>query len=444
MARQRTRVPLNVFLNSRLVGRLQRQSSGAIDFQYDRNWLDWEHASPVSLSLPLREDRFIGDPVIAVFDNLLPDNDQIRRRLAERVGAAGKDAYSLLAAVGRDCVGALQFLPDGEEPDPAGGISARPLSDTEIAGILGDLKRTPLGVDESGEFRISLAGAQEKTALLYWQDKWQMPHGTTATTHILKPEIGKLPNGIDLTQSIENEHLCMRLMTAFGLPAAKTQMLEFSGKRALVVERFDRHWALDGRLLRLPQEDCCQALSVPPTRKYESEGGPGIRQVLDLLKASDEPDKDQRLFLKAQIVFWLLGATDGHAKNFSIYLFSGGRFHLTPLYDVMSAQPNVDAGQIQHNRMKFAMAVGDRRYYTVNSIMPRHFLQTVVRCGLSGEFAQGILDEILAGVDSAIDAALAGLPAGFPESVSASITDGIRARLQLIAQEKTIGRGAAQ
>lgn len=444
MARQRTRIPLNVFLNSRLVGRLQRQSSGAIDFQYDRSWLDWEHASPVSLSLPLREDRFIGDPVIAVFDNLLPDNDQIRRRLAERVGAAGKDAYSLLAAVGRDCVGALQFLPDGEEPGPAGGISARPLSDTEIAGILGDLKRTPLGVDESGEFRISLAGAQEKTALLYWQDKWQIPHGTTATTHILKPKIGKLPNGIDLTQSIENEHLCMRLMAAFGLPAAKTQMLGFSGKRALVVERFDRHWASDGRLLRLPQEDCCQALSVPPTRKYESEGGPGIRQVLDLLKASDEPDKDQRLFLKAQIVFWLLGATDGHAKNFSVYLFPGGRFHLTPLYDVMSAQPNVDAGQIQHNRMKFAMAVGDRRYYTVNSIMPRHFLQTAVRCGLSGEFAQGILDEILAGVDSAIDAALAGLPAGFPESVSASITDGIRARLQLIAQEKTIGRGLVQ
>lgn len=444
MARQRTRVPLSVFLNSRLVGRLQRQSSGAIDFQYDRKWLDWEHASPVSLSLPLREDRFIGDPVIAVFDNLLPDNDQIRRRLAERVRAAGKDAYNLLAAVGRDCVGALQFLPDGEEPGPAGGISARPLSDTEIAGILGDLKRTPLGVDQSKEFRISLAGAQEKTALLYWKNKWQIPHGTTATTHILKPEIGKLPNGIDLTQSIENEHLCMRLMNAFGLPVAKTQMLEFNGKRALVVERFDRRRTSDGRLLRLPQEDCCQALSVPPTRKYESDGGPGIRQVVDLLKASDEPDADQRLFLKAQIVFWLIGATDGHAKNFSIYLFPGGRFHLTPLYDVMSAQPNVDAGQIQHNRMKFAMAVGDRRNYGVNSIMPRHFRQTAVRCGLSGEFAQGILDDTFAGAESAIDAALAGMPAGFPESVGTSITDGIRRRLQLIAQEKTIGRGAVQ
>lgn len=438
MARRRTRIPLNVFLNARLAGRLRRQSSGAIDFEYDRGWLGWEHALPVSLALPLREDRFIGDPVIAVFDNLLPDNDQIRRRLAERVGAAGKDAYSLLAAVGRDCVGALQFLPDGEDPGPAGGISGRPLHDKEIADILSDLKRTPLGVGENDEFRISLAGAQEKTALLYWQGKWQVPHGTTATTHILKPEIGKLPNGIDLTQSIENEHLCMRLMTAFGLPAAKTQMLEFNGKRALVIERFDRRWTSDDRLLRLPQEDCCQALSVPPTRKYESEHGPGIRQVLELLKGSDEPNSDQRLFFKAQIVFWLIGATDGHAKNFSVYLFPGGRFHLTPLYDVMSSQPNVDAGQIQHNRMKLAMAVGDRRYYAVNSIMPRHFLQTAVRCGLSVEFAQSILDEIQAGADSAIDAVRAELPAGFPEIVSVSIISGIRRRLQLIALEKVL------
>src|SRR5579859_3420986 len=439
MARQRTRIPLNVFLNGRLVGHLRRQSSGAIDFEYDRGWLDWEHALPVSLSLPLREDRFIGDPVIAVFDNLLPDNDQIRRRLAERVGAAGNDAYSLLAAVGRDCVGALQFLPDGEEPGPVGGISGRPLNDEEIAHILSDLKHTPLGVDGSEEFRISLAGAQEKTALLYWQDKWQMPHGTTATTHILKPEIGKLPNGIDLTQSIENEHLCMRLTAAFGLPTAKTQMVEFSGKRALVIERFDRRWTSDGRLLRLPQEDCCQALSVPPTRKYESEHGPGMRQVLDLLKASDEPDADQRLFLKAQIVFWLIGATDGHAKNFSIYLLPGGRFHLTPLYDVMSAQPNVDVGQIQHNRMKLAMAVGDKRHYAVNSVMPRHFLQTAVRCGLSAEFVHGILDEIHFGADRSIEAAVAGLPAGFPQGVSASIIDGIRRRLRLIGQDNKAG-----
>jgi serine/threonine-protein kinase HipA len=433
MARPRTRIPLNVFLNGRLVGRLRRQASGAIDFQYDDSWLAWEQAFPVSLSLPLREDRFVGDPVIAVFDNLLPDNEQIRRRLAERVRAGGYDAYSLLAAVGRDCVGALQFLPDGADPGPAGGIEGRELGDEEIAGILGDLKRTPLGVDESGEFRISLAGAQEKTALLHWEDKWVVPHGSTATTHILKPEIGRLPNGIDLSQSIENEHLCMRLTAAFGLPTARTEIREFAGRRALVVERFDRLHARDGRLLRLPQEDCCQALSVPPPRKYEPDGGPGMRQILDLLKASDEPEADQRTFLKAQIVFWLLGATDGHAKNFSVFLLPGGRFRLTPLYDVMSAQPNVDAGEIRHNRMKLAMAVGGSRHYTIDTIVPRHFLQTAASCGVPATLVQGILDEIENVTERVIDAAVNDLPPGFPERIVSSVIEGIRRRLRLFA-----------
>ena len=433
MPRPRTRIPLNVFLNGRLVGRLRRQASGAINFQYDENWLGWEQAFPVSLSLPLREDRFIGDPVIAVFDNLLPDNDQIRRRLAERVRAGGYDAYSLLAAVGRDCIGALQFLPEGADPGPAGGIDGRPLEDSEIAAILGDLKRTPLGVDESEEFRISLAGAQEKTALLHWDDKWQVPHGSTATTHILKPEIGRLPSGIDLSQSIGNEHLCMRLTAGFGLPTARTEIREFAGKRALVVERFDRLHTRDGRLLRLPQEDCCQALSVPPPRKYEPDGGPGMRQILDLLKASDEPQADQTLFLKAQIVFWLLGATDGHAKNFSVFLLPGSRFRLTPLYDVMSAQPNVDAGEIRHNRMKLAMAVGDRRHYTIDSIMPRHFLQTAASSGVPASLVQGILDEIENDTDRAIDAAVDGLPPGFPERIVSSVIEGLRRRLRLFA-----------
>lgn len=437
MARPRARVPLSVFLNGRLVGRLQRLSSGAIDFAYDRTWLDWNHALPISLSLPLREDRFIGDPVIAVFDNLLPDSTEIRRRLAERVGAAGDDAYSLLTVVGRDCVGALQFLPEGAiTPGSIGSIAGRPLSDRDIAEMLGDLKRTPLGLDQSPEFRISLAGAQEKTALLRWQGRWQIPHGVTATTHILKPEIGKLRNGIDLTHSIENEHLCMRLAAAFGLPTAKTEILDFEDKRALVVERFDRRWTADGRLLRLPQEDCCQALSVPPARKYQPEGGPGMREILDLLKASDDPEADQRQFLKAQIVFWLIGATDGHAKNFSIGLLPGGRFHLTPLYDIMSTQPNADLGQIQPRRMKLAMAVGDKRHYALDTVMPRHFVQTAVHCNLSAEFAMDILNEIQTIAEPGIEATLAQMPTGFPETLSASVVSGVRRRVRLIEQER--------
>ena len=431
MARRRTRYPLNVYLNARLVGRLRRQASGAIDFQYDSEWLAWEIALPVSLSLPLREDRYVGDPVIAVFDNLLPDSDVIRRRLAQRVHADGADAYSLLAKIGRDCVGALQFLPDGVTPEPAGNVKGRPIDDDYIARKIGDLNATPLGVDEDEEFRISLAGAQEKTAFLLWNDKWYVPHGTTATTHIMKPQIGMLPSGIDLSHSVENEYLCMKLAQAFGLPAANVAIADFKDTRVLVVERFDRLWTKDRRLLRLPQEDCCQALSVPPTRKYESDGGPGMPAVLDLLKASDDPDTDRRLFLKAQIIFWLLGATDGHAKNFSIFLQPGGRFRLTPLYDVMSVQPAFDARQLRKNQMKFAMAVGDNRHYLVYEIMPRHFMETAAKSGVPSAFVQSIFDELVGSADAVINQVMKDLPAGFPQEPAESIVGGLRARLRL-------------
>jgi serine/threonine-protein kinase HipA len=430
MPRPRRHLPLNVFLNSRLVGRLNRQSSGAIDFQYDPAWLNWEHALPVSLSLPLREDRYIGALVIAVFDNLLPDSPGIRRRIAERVHAEGTDAYDLLAAVGRDCVGALQILPDGLEPGPAGLVEGKPVGDRKIAHILGDLASAPLGISEDEDFRISLAGAQEKTALLFWKERWHKPLATTATTHILKPQIGRLPNGIDLSYSVENEFLCLKLTAALGLPSAEVNIATFGGKRVLVVERFDRRWTRDHRLLRLPQEDCCQALAVPPILKYESDHGPGIAAILNLLKGSDQPDIDQPTFLKSMIVFWLLGATDGHAKNFSVFLFPGGRFRMTPLYDVISAQPSADAGQIQRNKMTLAMAVGDSRHYTVDGIMPHHFVQTAAKAGIGATIVEVIFDDLLAHAPMALEKVLTALPKGFPAQVADSIGSGLGSRLR--------------
>jgi serine/threonine-protein kinase HipA len=429
MARARVRVPLNVYLNGRLVGKLQRESSGAIDFTYEQSWLEWQYAFPVSVSLPLREDRYIGAPVVAVFDNLLPDNVSIRRRLAERAGAAGYDAYNLLAAVGRDCIGALQFLPEGSEPAAAGTIDARALSDAEIANILADLGRSPLGIGDDQDFRISIAGAQEKTALLYWKDAWHLPHGTTATTHILKPQIGQLPNGIDLTNSVENEYFCLKLVEALDIPVANTEIIDFAGKRVLVVERFDRQWTRDKRLLRLPQEDCCQALSVPPSRKYESEGGPSIQDIAALLKGSDTPEADQKTLFKAQIIFWMLGATDGHAKNFSIRLAPGGRFRLTPLYDIVSTQPSFDARQIRRNQMKLAMSVGTKRHYVVDTIAPRHFLQTADGCGLSPQTTKATIEELLDAGASKIDRVVGQLPKDFPEAVATSIAEAAKRRL---------------
>ncbi|MBL1438223.1 MAG: type II toxin-antitoxin system HipA family toxin [Rhodobacteraceae bacterium] len=433
MGRKRSYTPLNIFIGSRLVGQLVRASTGAVSFAYDQSWLDWEHSFPISLSLPLRADRYIGPPVIAYFDNLLPDNDQIRTRLAGRVGAAGTDAYSLLSIIGRDCIGALQILPVGEQVEKSNTLTGRPMSGSDIETLLGNLTTHPLGLRRDNDFRISVAGAQEKTALLWHEGQWIEPTGTTPTTHIIKPAIGQLPNGMDLTDSVENEYFCLRLLQAFGLPVAHTEIAQFGDIKALVVERFDRIWAKDGRLVRLPQEDCCQALSIPPALKYQSDGGPGIVEISQLLRRSDEPMQDQKAFFKANILFWLMGATDGHAKNFSIALTVGGRFRMTPFYDVVSVQPTLDAHQLNRKDMKLAMRVGDKNHYRVDKITGRHFVQTGLKAGLSKQVIHEVITDITDNAEVAINDALQSLPDGFPVDMATSITNGIIARMPLLA-----------
>jgi serine/threonine-protein kinase HipA len=431
MPRKRQHTPLRVLLNNRLVGHLLKEPSGAIEFRYDTSWLEWEQAVPVSLSLPLREDAYKGEPVVAVFENILPDSEKLRRRVAEKVGAAGTDSYSLLSQIGRDCVGALQFIP--ADMDIAGdttGIEGEVVSTSDIEKLLKNLAQAPLGLDRDQDFRISVAGAQEKTALLFHEGKWLKPHGTTPTTHIFKTQIGSLPNGIDLSNSVENEYYCLKLMAAFGLPVNAAEIHMFGETKALVIERFDRRWTKDGRLFRLPQEDCCQALSVPPGRKYQNEGGPGMVDILNLLKGSDTPAEDQRMFLKAQVLNWLMGATDGHAKNFSVFLGPDGRFRMAPLYDVLTAQPSLDARQIIDKQMKLAMSVGDKRHYTMRYIQGRHFIQTVERAGLPKEMAEEVLADISGNAERTLANLGRGIASARCEEIHASVEKGFLARLQ--------------
>lgn len=435
MARRKTHVPLNVFLNNRLVGRLSKEASGAIEFAYDQSWLDWGNALPVSLSLQLRETRYTGAQVAAVFENLLPDSAPVRNRVAEKVGAEGTDAYSLLSKIGRDCVGALQFLPEDATLDASGKIDGVPVDEAEIEGIVTNLARAPLGLNEDDEFRISVAGAQEKTALLWHDDKWHKPLGTTPTTHILKPQIGQIQTStgtIDLSNSVENEFYCLKLMEAFGLQANQVEIATFGRKKVLVVERFDRRLTQDGRLIRLPQEDCCQALSIPPGQKYQNQGGPGVVQIMKLLQASDTPTEDQVAFFKSQIIFWLIGATDGHAKNFSVFLTPGGRFSLTPFYDVLTAQPSFDGRQIPHKAFRLAMSVGGSRKYKILDIHGRHFAETAKEAGLGPTLINQALDSVRSAGEKAFDLVQNELPAGFPETIHASVQAAAAERLKLL------------
>lgn len=432
MARRRQHAPLQVYLNNRLVGPLLKESGGAISFRYDDSWLNWENAIPVSLSLPLREDAYRGAPVSAVFENLLPDSEALRRRVAERVGADGVDAYSLLAAIGRDCVGALQFVADHVD-EHSTAIEGEVIDDAAIEMLLRSLGQSPLGLNRDDDFRISVAGAQEKTALLWDGKRWRKPIGTTPTTHILKPQIGELPNGIDLSNSVENEFYCLKLLAAFGLPVNNTVIKTFGKTTALVIERFDRRWTRDGRLLRLPQEDCCQALSVPPSKKYQSDGGPGLVQILNLLHGGDTPEEDRKTVLKAQMLFWLIGATDGHAKNFSVFLGPGGSYRLTPLYDILSAQPSLDARQIERKQMKLAMAVGATNHYRIEAIQRRHFIETASAAGLSKPVIESVIEEIMAVADNVVTQLADELPLRFPKAIHASVSKAVLARLRTLS-----------
>ena len=238
---------------------------------------------------------------------------------------------------------------------------------------------------------------------------------------------------MDLSDSVENECLCLKLMEAFGLRAANVEMAQFGDRKALVAERFDRRWTSDGRLIRLPQEDCCQALSIVPTQKYQNEGGPGISDIMDLLLGSDDPNKDRYDFFKANVLFWLLGATDGHGKNFSISLLPGGRFRMTPLYDVLTVQPTVDARQIERKHFKLAMNFGNSNHCKVANIVGRHIAETGVRSGLSRAIVRDLFEELHDTSQKIVEVTFERLPDDFPEALLASIGGAFKARLHLLS-----------
>jgi serine/threonine-protein kinase HipA len=411
-------------MNGVAIGRLERERSGALSFAYRMDWLERPTTLPISRKFSLREKPYVGQIVRDYFDNLLPDDRRVREQVAARAQAGGIQAFDLLAAVGRDCVGALQFYPEDEHPGPVKPVRGKSISSSEIAELLRNLRVNPLGISRERDFRISLAGAQSKTALLYKNGRWLLPEGATPTTHILKPAIGKIPDGPDLSLSVENEWLCLRLLQAFGVKAANAEIAEFDGIKVLVVERFDRRWSGE-KLYRLPQEDICQAIGFGPDMKYESDGGPGIGEILELLNESDHRDSDRRQFMKAQLIFWMIAAIDGHAKNFSLFIRPSG-FAMTPLYDVMSAEPHINTKSLPSQKMRLAMSVGKNRHYKVREILPRHWHQTASQSKFDG--LDKIIAEVIESTPGAIKAVSKQLPKGFPSGVSGRIFEALEAR----------------
>jgi serine/threonine-protein kinase HipA len=308
-------------------------------------------------------------------------------------------------------------------------VFAVPISNQEIARLLKHYQIAPLGMDKNHDFRISIAGAQEKTALLWHQEKWCLPQGTTPTSHIIKLPIGHIKHAnIDLSESIENEWLCLKILSAYNLPVNDAKIISFEDVKTLVVERFDRHWAENQKwLMRLPQEDLCQALGKPSGLKYESDGGPGIKTIMNLLLGANNPLVDRQQFMKSVFLFWILGAIDGHAKNFSINIESQGRYQLTPLYDVISAYPIAAKRQLEWQDLKMAMAVKDKnRHYLWQKIQIRHWLATADLCQFSVSLMQNIIDDVFDNMENVISQVSTLLPNNFPQQITDAIFSGMR------------------
>lgn len=434
MARRSRSQTLALWANGLHVGRWTVDTRGGMELQYDPAWRASPAGRPLSLSLPFAfgDAALRGPAVEHYFENLLPDSTAIRRRLAERFRVGSVEAFDLLAAVGRDCVGALQFLPDGQAPAGHEQVDGVEVDDAGIERHLLEVvspERFGSSPAADDDFRISLAGAQEKDAFVRWDGRWLKPRGATPTTHIFKLPLGLVGGRrADFSTSVDNEWLCLRLLAAYGLPAAHAEIVRFGSQRVLVVERFDRAVSADGRrLLRLVQEDFCQATGTSPLVKYEAEGGPGLEPMFRLLQQSVDAQHDLRTLMASQILFWMLRAPDGHAKNFSLHLLPGGRYRLTPLYDVMSAWPVLGDGPAQWSphELKLAMAlVGKSRHYRVADIRRRHFNTTARRCGY-GPDAEPLLQELVARTPAVVDEVQRSLPEGFSQRVADRILGGL-------------------
>lgn len=430
---------LSVWSNGERVGTWTIPARGDSQFLYDRAWRASALGRPLSLSLPYTGDLPLrGDVVRDYFDNLLPDSEPIRKRLASHYKLASIEAFDLLQEIGRDCVGAVQLLKEDEAPIDIKRIEGTPMLEEDVERhLIGLTQARPAGAGmDPDDLRISLAGAQEKTALLWHNGGWMRPHGSTPTTHILKLPLGLVGHRqADLSASVENEWLCMNLLAEFGLPVARTAILTFGSQKVLGVERFDRQLHPSGAwIMRLPQEDLCQALGVPPHLKYESDGGPGLAYLAAVLRGSERAQEDLTTLLTSQVLFWLLAAPDGHAKNFSIKLLAGGRYQLTPLYDVMSIWPIESGGAHQYALLKARLAMalsGKNKHYRFMDVQRRHFNTTAAKCFLRAD-AEEAIEEVLARTAGAIEAMAARLPVGFPQRVADTIFAGVVQNTKLL------------
>ncbi|EIZ0068646.1 type II toxin-antitoxin system HipA family toxin [Escherichia coli] len=375
---------LVTWMNNQRVGELTKLANGAHTFKYAPEWLASRYARPLSLSLPLQRGNITSDAVFNFFDNLLPDSPIVRDRIVKRYHAKSRQPFDLLSEIGRDSVGAVTLIPEDE---------------TVTHPIMAWEKLTEARLEE------------------------------VLTAYKADIPLGRQPNAtLDLSQSVDNEYYCLLLAKELGLNVPDAEIIKAGNVRALAVERFDRRWNAERTvLLRLPQEDMCQTFGLPSSVKYESDGGPGIARIMAFLMGSSEALKDRYDFMKFQVFQWLIGATDGHAKNFSVFIQAGGSYRLTPFYDIISAFPVLGGTGIHISDLKLAMGLNASKgkKTAIDKIYPRHFLATAKVLRFPEVQMHEILSDFARMIPAALDNVKTSLPTDFPENVVTAVESNV-------------------
>lgn len=376
---------LNVFLGADKVGQLEQDDHGALWFGYDSEWLGNSDAVPLSASLPLRAERYKRNECRPFFAGLLPEETS-RKLVAQAFGVSERNDFAILEKIGAECAGAVSLLPSAERPI-IGQATYREISEVELGEKLAAVPNHPLMAGEEG-IRLSLAGAQGKIAVMIRGGRFFLPLDGSPSTHILKPQ------SPHFTGLVENEHFCMRLAAEVGLDVARVEIGGAEGQKFLQIERYDRRMDSAGIFQRIHQEDFCQALGIPPELKYQEDGGPGLKQCFELLRAqSAVPGPDVLKLFDAVVFNYLIGNSDAHGKNFS-FLYSGGGCRLAPLYDLICtrAYPGISSGM--------AMKIGGER--ESNLILSKNWIGLIADIGIAQAGALRRLRQLARRVESAL------------------------------------------
>lgn len=413
---------LLVVIEGRVIGRVRVGPGGRLSFDYEADWRESAEGYSLSVSMSRVQTAHSQKVVLPYLWNLLPENPNVLQRWAQQYHVSAASPFKLLGNVGADVPGAAQFIP----PERLEAIQSaqRPTVEwmtlDELAERLRRLRSDVAAVRRPGDVgKMSLPGAQAKTAYYYDSKtkRWGVPGGRTPTTHIIKPCVP----GFD--GLVENEHLCQSIAARLGMPAANSYVLSLD-QTYIVVERYDRLPPLKGSpfVRRIHQEDVCQALGLLPGKKYQEEGGPGIAQIVTLIRrVSSAPEVDVDRFLQANMFNWLIGGTDAHAKNYSFLIGAGDEARLAPLYDLSSQLPYPDL-----IAQRLAMKIGDQ--YDVGRIGVSDWRKLARACAVEEERVLAMLGEMARA-----------LPDHVSDAREQAIADGLARRVVVSLARQVVG-----